>query len=71
MSEQGDVLLKQLREGSFGASGYVTATVETLCREVLSPTSDPEVARRIARRVQGMWPDFKEGLALRLLRTDR
>lgn len=71
MSEQGDALLKQLRNGGFGASGYVTASIETLCREVLSPTADPKAAQRIARRLQIIMPAFKEGLELRMFRTDR
>ena len=70
MTEQTDILLRQLREGSFGASGYVTETIDALCREVLSETSDQVASRLIAKRLRMIMPAFKAGLAVRLLRTD-
>lgn len=71
MSEEGEAILKQMREGGFGASGYFMGSLSVVLDNILSPTADIEVTRKLARRVQAMVPAFKEGLALRLHRTDR
>lgn len=70
MQTQSETLLQQLRDGSYGASGYAAELVWRLIQNAASETSDPIATRRIARRLQVVWPAFVEGVLPRLNRAD-